>query len=750
MKLRVTEKRNKSGLQAVAFPLEAAVLLHVALWLALSSMFGWAISLWSVLLMALLPTAFVLLTRQKVIGKYLVFYTLVLTSVLVLVGLRFFSKAFLHLLNVVGNTVNETSGFRFVPFHTGIGAGKENWYLLAAELVLMLFTSVLLAQSACRKQLLPAVLLVAVPLVVGLLLGVVPHLALLALLLFALVLYWVHCKAGAVESGFSETGLLRQTALGALIILALFLAVGLQYHGSPAVASLRANAAERIWNARYAAETDVRGMPEGDLDKAKSLDYKGDTVLTLTMEQPAPGYLRQFVGTDFKDGAWAPLKADAQSGKYLGLDQWLAQRGLYPAMQLSSLYALDASRTGSAARTAKVTVKNEGLSSDKLYLLYEAVPEEELLDFAKPTEQTVFAKGWHGVREYTYTAYAPIFKDYGSEDLASWGKTLSELDGYAEYKTAEAMYRSFVHDNYLSIDDAYADVVDGTGAAAFSNSRYPDIVYGVRKYLQDRFTFSEKVDRLDKNADALTEFATQTRTGYDAHFATLATLMFRKAGVPARYMEGYYLSPKEMEGYADSRDIELEIYDNSAHAWTEIYEDGIGWVPVEVTPGYFSLKEEETPQLVESVKRISKRTPRPYYDSAKLPEQPQTPTPGETKKDHTLLWILLGVVGIVLLTTAAVFGRRKYIESRILAADGPASTRYGYRFLLKLLKKQGLETDPEEPYAPASVLGEEFRAYVDRVYRDVYSDEPGQLSAEERRETAEYVMRLWKEPPSKP
>ena len=128
------------------------------------------------------------------------------------------------------------------------------------------------------------------------------------------------------------------------------------------------------------------------------------------------------------------------------------------------------------------------------------------------------------------------------------------------------------------------------------------------------------------------QFASVTRSGYDAHFATLATLMFREAGVPARYMEGYYLSPKEMAEYADTEEIELEVYDNAAHAWTEIYEDGVGWVPVEVTPGYFSLKEEETPQLTESVQRISKRTPKPFYDSVPLPEEnSQTPENVEQK-----------------------------------------------------------------------------------------------------------------------
>lgn len=749
MNIRVTEQRNIGGLRAVAFSLEAAVLLHVCLWLALCSMFGWPITVVSVLLMALLPAAFVLLTRQKIVGKYLAFYTFVLISIIVLVGFRFFSNAFLQFLNAAGNTINETSGFRFVPFSTDIPAGRERVYLLAAEIVCMLMTSVLMAQSAVRKHLLPAVLLVTVPLAIGLLLGVAPNLVLLALLLLTLVLYWLHCAASTVESGFSESGLLRQTALGALAVLAVFTLAGLQYHGSSAVEAMRTGISERISEYRFAPEQEVKGMPKGALNDAESLDYQGDTVLTMTMEHPAPGYLRDFVGTTFRDGTWEPIAKEAQSGKYLGLDQWLAQRDLYPQLQLSKLYGLDATRTGSAAKVSKVSVNNTGLSSEKLYLSYESIPTDELLGFSKPVEQTVFAKGWHGVREYSYSSYAPIFKDYGAEDLTAWTKALSSLDGFEDYLTAEKVYRSFVHENYLDIDDPYKEVVSATGASSLGNSRYNDIVYGVRKYLQDRFEYSEQVDRLDKNADALIVFATQTRKGYDAHFATLATLMFREAGVPARYVEGYYLSPKEMDFYADTKDIELEIYDNSAHAWTEVYEDGVGWVPIEVTPGYFSLKEEETPQLTESVQRVSKRTPRPHYDSAELPEENRTQPPQETKKDHTRLFILLGVVCGLFLLLDAILGRREYVKRKILAADSPESTRYGYRFLMKRLQKQGFEVDPEDPYATADVTMAGFRHYLDLVYRDVYSDEPGQLSPEERAEAAAFVMEQWRRPSSK-
>ena len=743
MKLTVLKQRNRNKRLTAALDMEAAVLLHVAFWFLLLSMFRWGIGFVPVLLAIVLPVLMVLAARKNVFGRYLVFYALVVSAVIVLVGYKFFSNGFLQLLNEAGDAVNETAGFRFVPFHTTIPAGKESLYMIAAEAVLMLVTSAVLGQAAVRKHMLPAFFLTVLPVAVGLLLLLKPGLLLAALFLGALLLFFVHCAAGTEDSGFGETGLFWQMTGGILAFLLLFLLLFWNYSGSSAVQGLRDNVSDKIEAYRYAPEEEGHGMPSGKLNEAESLHYDGTLLFNLDLEQAAYGYLREYAGSSFQNGSWQALDASAMTGKYKGLDQWLAQRDFYPWLQLSKLYELDATRTGSAAQTGKVRVENVGLYSDKLHLLYEAVPDKEFLTMTKPTEQAVFAKGLHGVRDYTYTSYAPIFKDYGAEDLAEWARTLSKLDGYAEYEAVEELYRAFVHDHYLDIDDAYREVIAQTNAASLSSSRYQDIVYGVRKYIQDHFTYSETVETPAKGEDALITFASATRSGYDAHFATLAALMFRDAGVPARYMEGYYLSPKEMEQYADTDDIELEVYDNAAHAWVEIYVDGVGWVPVEVTPGYFSLKEEETPQLTEAVQRVSKRTPRPYSDSAPLPDEnpvtPQTPQ----KKTHTWVWILLGILLLLALLLGGWFGGRRLLRNKISAADSPEATRFGYRFLTRLLKRRGYPIDKEDPYALVSVLGEPFREYLDRVYQDTYSAEDGLLSAEERKAAADYVLDVW-------
>ena len=58
------------------------------------------------------------------------------------------------------------------------------------------------------------------------------------------------------------------------------------------------------------------------------------------------------------------------------------------------------------------------------------------------------------------------------------------------------------------------------------------------------------------------------------------------AGIPARYSEGYVLLKDDFnnKNLTDKKTYKIEIKDNRAHAWAEIYIDGLGWIPYEFTP----------------------------------------------------------------------------------------------------------------------------------------------------------------------
>ena len=106
-------------------------------------------------------------------------------------------------------------------------------------------------------------------------------------------------------------------------------------------------------------------------------------------------------------------------------------------------------------------------------------------------------------------------------------------------------------------------------------------------------------------------FLESAEGGYCVHFATTAAVLLRAAGIPARYVEGYYAAV--VPGQT------VTVMQRHGHAWAEYYVDGLGWVILEATPGD-GLRDNQTPpaQTTEPTQPESETTE---------PTQPQTTEP---------------------------------------------------------------------------------------------------------------------------
>ena len=77
--------------------------------------------------------------------------------------------------------------------------------------------------------------------------------------------------------------------------------------------------------------------------------------------------------------------------------------------------------------------------------------------------------------------------------------------------------------------------------------------------------------------DNVDEFLFETRQGFCEHYASAFTVLMRAAGIPARIINGY-------QGISYNPVGEYHIvYQRDAHAWTEVWLDGRGWVRVDPT-----------------------------------------------------------------------------------------------------------------------------------------------------------------------
>lgn len=146
----------------------------------------------------------------------------------------------------------------------------------------------------------------------------------------------------------------------------------------------------------------------------------------------------------------------------------------------------------------------------------------------------------------------------------------------------------------------------------------------LRDYLRANYSYSLNVQIPPQDVDFVTWFLLGSEnSGYCTYFASAMTVLCRMAGLPARYIEGYVANPNAA-GVA-------EVHGTNAHAWTEVYINGLGWVTFDATPGFNGRDQSgDTPPAGSQTPTPPPATPTPTPTPTPAPNDTPTPTPAPT------------------------------------------------------------------------------------------------------------------------
>lgn len=133
----------------------------------------------------------------------------------------------------------------------------------------------------------------------------------------------------------------------------------------------------------------------------------------------------------------------------------------------------------------------------------------------------------------------------------------------------EPIYLELPADFPQSVRDQAVAVV---GAAPTSY----DKALALQSFFRDTFIYSTEIPQGHGN-DAIEGFL-RNRTGYCEQFAGTFAAMARSLGIPARVAVGFTPGLPQANG-------SYLVLGRNAHAWPEVWFDGIGWVAFEPTPG---------------------------------------------------------------------------------------------------------------------------------------------------------------------
>ena len=280
----------------------------------------------------------------------------------------------------------------------------------------------------------------------------------------------------------------------------------------------------------------------------------------------------------------------------------------------------------------------------------------------------------------------------------------------AELASEELRYRDYAHSYYTRLPDSTRSALQQICSSMDWSAGQSGILWRVAEYVRVQGIYDVNVAPYPSD-DYAVYFLTQSHTGYCIHFATAAVALYRTLGIPARVCEGYLVN-----NTAPGSSVKVTGAD--AHAWAEVYVDGLGWVPVEVTA---SAAEGEYQPSEGSVAPTPDALPSDPLEQTPPPEQGEAETPSETNPDEpgstpalpanrpgetgpgttasarqpmspALRAMLMGLVALAALA-ALIFGRylilRKLLQARLCDPDGKKRCVNFYRQAERVLRYGG-------------------------------------------------------------
>lgn len=330
-------------------------------------------------------------------------------------------------------------------------------------------------------------------------------------------------------------------------------------------------------------------LPDGDMTKVWNLVRNDQVELNVESASDGPYYLKGFVGA-FYDGenSWNHDRTTARNieqgvfGSRYDIIDLLGDRGFYGNNILMNHSKIR------KTKSLKFRVTNINASRKYLYLPYESKtkPSAFLEQASLSVGEMLLSKGIRGQTEYecnVISSLAGKTKTVMSVEQAG-NSTEEEKERSTRVKSTGKIYEDYRNRVYLALPKStrtlITDVLDDSNAP--KSVSLANTVSFIRSFMQANIAYTEQAAPIPKGKEFLSWFLEEEKKGNDIYYAACGTLLFRYYGIPARYVEGYIYSSQDTEG-------EKEVLASDAHAWTEIYVENLGWIPIELCEKYETM-----------------------------------------------------------------------------------------------------------------------------------------------------------------
>lgn len=332
------------------------------------------------------------------------------------------------------------------------------------------------------------------------------------------------------------------------------------------------------WNLQ--AETVGGGVSDGALGDVGGYVLQGleELKLTCSSKPQETVYLKGYVGSEYTGSQW--LAPDAEEFERAAAG-WSTEDdpGLY-IQNLSFLRKLYAEQEADSSQMRQLKV--ERINANPNYTYY---PYYSYLNSYYKVESGDGSVAGQSGQDDIFSFY--LRSDY-REEIRAWNE---DEDKKSVLDRVEASYAAYVRGHYLTVPEGFEELQKQCDDQKMEPGNVDEINRYIRIFLTRNYSYSMEAPTVPEGEDFIHYFLDESKTGYSIHYASAAVLMFRMFGIPARYVVGY-AAPQNLFTAQPDGTYTAVLRDDNSQAWVEVYLEGEGWTPMEMTPGAVGTAED--------------------------------------------------------------------------------------------------------------------------------------------------------------
>lgn len=256
------------------------------------------------------------------------------------------------------------------------------------------------------------------------------------------------------------------------------------------------------------------------------------------------------------------------------------------------------------------------------------------------------------------------------------------------------------------------------------------------------YSYTLTPGEIPEGSDAVDYFLFESKEGFCTYFATAMAVLARCENIPTRYVQGFSVDYSHTLTF-----MNYAVLASDAHAWTEGYIEGIGWIPFEPTPALsasrYGFRDSHYPAA-----QIEQKPQRDYseYESESGVQGAALPTASR----KTIPAALTAVAGLIIAAALYVIFRTSTVITGYKKSGDTEKFLSCYKFAIYIFGRNKLAiADGETASAFAERASVFYKGEVDfgavtEVFEKIrYGGE--EATQEERANVEKYVSFLLEE-----